>query len=95
MAKSSEELKLPTVIVDLANDCQVLLDQLLAGSSSAGDKLVQVGEPAVAVLAAGAPGRSLGYCCACGSSTPQPTVSSSIALIEKCVVRNRRSLSVL
>ncbi len=56
MAKSSEELKLPTVIVDLANDCQALLDQLLAGSSSAGDKLVQIGEPAVAVLASSFPG---------------------------------------
>lgn len=53
---SSAELKLPTVIVDLANDCQALLAQLLAGSSSAGDKLVQLGEPAVAVLAASFPG---------------------------------------
>jgi hypothetical protein len=56
MAKSSEELKLPTVIVDLANDCQALLDELLAGSSSAGDKLVQIGEPAVGVLASSFPG---------------------------------------
>jgi hypothetical protein len=56
MAKSSEELKLPTVIVDLANDCQALLDELLAGSSSAGDKLVQIGEPAVTVLASSFPG---------------------------------------
>jgi hypothetical protein len=56
MAQSSEELKLPTVIVDLANDCRVLLDQLLAGSASAGDKLVQLGEPAVAVLASSFPG---------------------------------------
>jgi len=35
MPKDSVELKLPTVIVDLANDCQVLLEQLLAGSSAA------------------------------------------------------------
>jgi len=56
MAKDSLELKLPTVIVDLANDCQALLEQLLAGSSSAGDKLVQIGEPAVAVLAGSFPG---------------------------------------
>ena len=56
MAKNSEELRLPTVIVDLANDCQVLLDQLIAGSVSAGDKLVQIGEPAVAVLAGSFPG---------------------------------------
>jgi hypothetical protein len=56
MAKNSEELKLPTVIVDLANDCQALLDELLAGSSSAGDKLVQIGEPAVTVLASSFPG---------------------------------------
>jgi hypothetical protein len=56
MAKSSEELRLPTVIVDLANDCQALLDELLAGSSAAGDKLVKIGEPAVAVLASSFPG---------------------------------------
>lgn len=56
IAKDSVELKLPTVIVDLANDCQELLEQLLAGSSSAGDKLVQIGEPAVAVLASSFPG---------------------------------------
>ncbi|HVY24892.1 MAG TPA: HEAT repeat domain-containing protein [Polyangiaceae bacterium] len=56
MPKESAELRLPTVIVDLANDCQILLDQLLAGSSSAGDKLVQIGEPAVAVLAGSFPG---------------------------------------
>jgi hypothetical protein len=56
MANVSAELKLPTVIVDLANDCQALLEQLLAGSSSAGDKLVQIGEPAVAVLASSFPG---------------------------------------
>lgn len=56
MAKSSAELRLPTVIVDLANDCQALLSELLAGSSAAGDKLVQIGEPAVAVLASSFPG---------------------------------------
>lgn len=56
MPKESEELRLPTVIVDLANDCKILLDQLLAGNSSAGDKLVQIGEPAVAVLAGSFPG---------------------------------------
>jgi HEAT repeat protein len=56
MAKSSAELKLPTVIVDLANDCHALLDELLAGSSAAGDKLVKIGEPAVAVLASSFPG---------------------------------------
>jgi hypothetical protein len=56
MAKSSAELKLPTVIVDLANDCQALLAELLAGSSAAGDKLVKIGEPAVAVLASSFPG---------------------------------------
>ncbi|HEY6077296.1 MAG TPA: HEAT repeat domain-containing protein, partial [Polyangiaceae bacterium] len=56
IGKSSAELKLPTVIVDLAHDCQLLLDQLLAGSSAAGDRLVQIGEPAVAVLASSFPG---------------------------------------
>jgi hypothetical protein len=56
IAKSSAELKLPTVIVDLAHECQALLDQLLSGSTAAGDKLVQIGEPAVAVLASSFPG---------------------------------------
>lgn len=56
LANSSAELRLPTVIVDLANDCQALLAELLAGSSAAGDKLVQIGEPAVAVLASSFPG---------------------------------------
>jgi hypothetical protein len=56
MPQNSVELRLPTVIVDLANDCKVLLDQLLSGNSSAGDKLVQIGEPAVPVLASSFPG---------------------------------------
>lgn len=56
LPQNSEELKLPTVIVDLANDCKALLDQLLAGSTTAGDKLVQVGDQAVAVLASSFPG---------------------------------------
>jgi HEAT repeat protein len=56
MANNSAELRLPTVIVDLANDCHALLAELLAGSSGAGDKLVQIGEPAVAVLASSFPG---------------------------------------
>lgn len=56
MAKNSEELRLPTVIVDLANDCRILLDQLLEGNLAAGDKLVQLGEPAIAVLAGSFPG---------------------------------------
>jgi HEAT repeat protein len=56
LPKSSEELRLPTVIVDLANDCRALLDQLLAGKPEAGDKLVEIGEPAVTVLASSFPG---------------------------------------
>ncbi len=56
VAKSSEELRLPTVIVDLANDCEALLRELLAGSAAAGDKLVQLGEPAITVLVSAFPG---------------------------------------
>jgi Type II secretion system (T2SS), protein E, N-terminal domain len=56
VAKSSEELRLPTVIVDLANDCEALLSDLLAGSAAAGDKLVQLGEPAITVLVSAFPG---------------------------------------
>ncbi|HVJ20681.1 MAG TPA: HEAT repeat domain-containing protein, partial [Polyangiaceae bacterium] len=52
----SSELKLPSVIVDLANDCRMLLDQLLAGDESAGDRLVEIGTTAVTVLVSAFPG---------------------------------------
>ncbi len=56
IAHGSKELQLPTVMVDLANDCQALLAQLLAGDHLAGDKLVQIGAAAVTVLASSFPG---------------------------------------
>jgi hypothetical protein len=54
--EDSEELHLPSVIVDLANDCRMLLQRLIDGETAAGDKLVQVGGPAVTVLVAAFPG---------------------------------------
>lgn len=54
--EDSAELHLPSVIVDLTNDCRMLLARLLEGDASAGDKLVQVGGPAVTVLVAAFPG---------------------------------------
>jgi hypothetical protein len=53
---NSTELKLPTVIVDVAADCKTLLDQLLAGDLNAGERLVQAGAAAVPVLVAAFPG---------------------------------------
>jgi hypothetical protein len=53
---SSDEQELPSVIVDVAQDCRALLDQLLHGDASAGDRLVAAGAPGVAVLVAAFPG---------------------------------------
>lgn len=52
----SVELKLPTVIVNVKQDCQDLLAQLLAGDASASDRLVAAGASAVPVLVAAFPG---------------------------------------
>lgn len=53
---NSTELKLPTVIVNVKQDCQDLLAQLLAGDASASDRLVAAGAAAVPVLVAAFPG---------------------------------------
>jgi len=47
---------LPTVIVDLASDTQEFVDRLLEGDATAGDKLVQIGDTAITVLASIFPG---------------------------------------
>jgi hypothetical protein len=52
----SSEQELPSVIVDVAEDCKALLDQLLAGDASAGDRLVAAGAPGIAVLVGAFPG---------------------------------------
>ena len=53
---NSQELRLPSVIVDLANDCKELVERLLQGDASAGDKLVQIGDPAITQLVSIFPG---------------------------------------
>ncbi len=53
---NSSELKLPSVIIDMANDCRVLLEHLLAGDETAGTKLVEIGTAAVTVLVNAFPG---------------------------------------
>jgi HEAT repeat protein len=53
---SSAELGLPTVIVDVTNDCRSLVEQLLRGDASASDRLVAAGSPAITVLVAAFPG---------------------------------------
>jgi len=52
----SQDVGLPTVIVDLASDTQEFVDRLLQGDASAGDKLVQIGDTAITVLASIFPG---------------------------------------
>jgi len=52
----SREQGLPSVIVDLANDCRELVNALVQGNPSAGDKLVQIGDPAITALVAVFPG---------------------------------------
>jgi hypothetical protein len=52
----SEELRLPTVIVDLANDTEALVVRLIEGDPTAGDRLVELGAPAVPALVGAFPG---------------------------------------
>jgi hypothetical protein len=53
---ATQDVRLPTVIVDLASDTQEFVDRLLEGDQSAGDKLVQIGDTAITVLAGIFPG---------------------------------------
>jgi len=53
---TQDEGGLPTVIVDLASDTQEFVDRLLGGDATAGDKLVQIGDTAITVLASIFPG---------------------------------------
>jgi hypothetical protein len=53
---SQDVVGLPTVIVDLASDTQALVDRLLDGDASASDKLAQIGDTAITVLASIFPG---------------------------------------
>ncbi|MET0790780.1 MAG: HEAT repeat domain-containing protein, partial [Polyangiaceae bacterium] len=53
---ATQDVRLPTVIVDLASDTQEFVDRLLEGDPSAGDKLVQIGDTAITVLAGIFPG---------------------------------------
>jgi HEAT repeats len=54
--EASQELRLPSVIVDLANDCKELVERLVHGDASASDKLVQIGDPAITQLVSIFPG---------------------------------------
>jgi hypothetical protein len=54
--QSAKELALPSVIIDVENDCRQLVEQLIAGDGSAADQLVEIGEPAVSVLVSRFPG---------------------------------------
>ncbi|MBN1605542.1 MAG: HEAT repeat domain-containing protein [Polyangiaceae bacterium] len=55
-ARVLPEIRLPSVIVDVGEDCQALADRLLAGDREAAELLVVIGEPAVAVVAGRLPG---------------------------------------
>ncbi len=52
----SDELKLPSVIVDVDADCRELVSRLVKGDNEAGDHLVAIGAPAVSALVAVFPG---------------------------------------
>jgi hypothetical protein len=54
--ETGEEQQLPSVIVDVAEDCRALLEQLLHGDAGAGDRLVAAGAAGIAVLVAAFPG---------------------------------------
>jgi hypothetical protein len=54
--QSSNEIRLPTVIVDYVSDCRELVRRLLGGDPEAGDKLVEIGEPAISPLVEAFPG---------------------------------------
>jgi hypothetical protein len=54
--KSSNEMRLPSVIVDLASDVRELVRRLTAGEADAAERLVQIGEPAVSELVGAFPG---------------------------------------
>jgi hypothetical protein len=53
---NTSELKLPSVIVDLANEARALLDYLVEGDETAADRLVEMGTAAVTVLVNAFPG---------------------------------------
>jgi hypothetical protein len=50
------EIRLPSVIVDVGEDCQALADRVMAGDREAAELLVVIGEPAIAVVAGRLPG---------------------------------------
>ncbi|MEO8902633.1 MAG: hypothetical protein ABI488_11550 [Polyangiaceae bacterium] len=52
----SQDMELPSVIVDTAVDTKELVQRLMQGDTSAGDKLVQIGDSAITVLVGIFPG---------------------------------------
>jgi hypothetical protein len=52
----SQDMELPSVIVDTAVDTKELVERLMRGDASAGDKLVQIGDSAITVLVGIFPG---------------------------------------
>jgi hypothetical protein len=49
-------MRLPSVIVDVGEDCQALADRVIAGDREAAELLVVIGEPAIGVVAGRLPG---------------------------------------
>lgn len=54
--QDAKDRLLPSVIVDVDQDCRALLARLIEGDESAGDRLLEIGDPAVSVLVAEFPG---------------------------------------
>jgi hypothetical protein len=55
-ARVLPEMRLPSVIVDVGEDCQALVDRVVAGDREAAELLVVIGDPAIAVAAGRLPG---------------------------------------
>ena len=54
--QDAKDRLLPSVIVDVDSDCRELLARLLEGDDAAGDRLLEIGDPAVSLLVAEFPG---------------------------------------
>ena len=54
--QDAKDRLLPSVIVDVDAECRALLYSLLEGDETAGDRLVEIGDPAVSVLVGEFPG---------------------------------------
>ncbi len=74
--QSSEELRLPSVIVDFESDSRALVQRLCSGDLEAGEKLVEMGPQAVSALVAEFPGPLTGE--------PRRSIADSMTRASDC-----------